>query len=136
MSTGMLILDACALIAVQRGEPGGDMVIDRILASASGALMHGLNVCEVFYDDLRRDEKATISRLLTDLARLEIRIEWGFGESLVDRTARIKAHWRRISLADSAALALAMERGGILLTSDHHELDPLFAAGYPIEFIR
>lgn len=98
--------------------------------------MHVLNVCEVFYDDLRRDEQAKMNRLLDDLTRLGISIEWSFSKSLLDRTARIKAHWRRISLADSTALALAMERGGLLLTSDHHEFDPLFAAGYPIEFIR
>lgn len=136
MSTRLLVLDACALIAAQRGEPGGDAVIERILASDSATIMHALNVCEVFYDDLRRDEQANMNRLLGDLASLDIRIEWTFGESLLDRVARIKAYWRRVSLADCTALALAMERGGILLTSDHHEFDPLFAAGYPIEFIR
>ena len=43
----------------------------------------------------------------------------------------------RVSLADCCALALAKRLGGILLTSDHHEFDPLATLGIcPITFIR
>lgn len=54
------------------------------------------------------------------------------------RTAgRLKARLRRISLADCFALALTLREGGTLVTSDHHELDAVQAAGIcPIRFIR
>ncbi|MEO6725401.1 MAG: hypothetical protein ABIU20_01565, partial [Blastocatellia bacterium] len=52
-------------------------------------------------------------------------------------TGRLKAIHRRVSLADCCALALTLRLGGELVTSDHHELDPLAAAGLcPIKFFR
>jgi predicted nucleic acid-binding protein len=45
----------------------------------------------------------------------------------------------RISLADCFAVALAEREDAILLTSDHHEFDPLLAVpGFPaqVQFIR
>jgi hypothetical protein len=42
-----------------------------------------------------------------------------------------------ISLADCFAISLTNRVGGTLLTSDHHELDAVAAAGIcPITFIR
>ena len=45
----------------------------------------------------------------------------------------------RISLADAFAVTLAARDGATLLTSDHHEFDPLLAAeNFPVgvRFIR
>jgi predicted nucleic acid-binding protein len=43
----------------------------------------------------------------------------------------------RISLADCFALALAERVGGTLVTSDHHEFDPIVPLAIcPILFIR
>jgi predicted nucleic acid-binding protein len=56
-----------------------------------------------------------------------------------DRRAagKLKAEWRRISLADCFALALALGENGTLLTADHHELDRLAQEAIaPIRFIR
>ena len=45
--------------------------------------------------------------------------------------------WRRVSLADCFAIALALLENGTVLTSDHHELDPIAQADLcPIRFIR
>jgi hypothetical protein len=49
---------------------------------------------------------------------------------------KLKAQ-HRASLADFCAVALTNRIGGTLLTSDHHELDVIAAAGIcPITFIR
>ncbi|NOT60006.1 MAG: hypothetical protein HOP19_07245 [Acidobacteria bacterium] len=42
----------------------------------------------------------------------------------------------KLSFADCFAVTLAQHAGGQLITSDHHELDPLAAAGFPITFFR
>lgn len=39
--------------------------------------------------------------------------------------ARLKARYKRVSLADCAALALASDLNAVLLTADRHELEPL-----------
>jgi predicted nucleic acid-binding protein len=49
----------------------------------------------------------------------------------------LKAVRKKISLADCCAVILANRVGGVLLASDHHELDALAADGVcPITFIR
>jgi len=51
--------------------------------------------------------------------------------------AKLKAVHRKISLADCFAIALTKRVDGMLLTSDHHELDSLAKLGVcPITFIR
>jgi len=54
------------------------------------------------------------------------------------RTAgKLKAEWRRVSLADCFALSLALLKNSTLLTTDHHELDQIAQAAIcPIQFIR
>ena len=50
---------------------------------------------------------------------------------------KLKAEWRRVSLADCFALALAISEEGTLVTSDHHEFDAIAGAEVcPIRFIR
>ena len=136
MSRDILVLDACALIAAQRGEVGGERVIERLLAAETRTFMHAINVCEVHYDSLRRDPAGSLGTLLDDLERLGIEVEFSLEPGLLERAASLKAYWRRVSLADCVALALAQSKGGRLLTTDHHEFDPLHEAGFPIDFAR
>ena len=50
---------------------------------------------------------------------------------------KLKTVWKKVSLADCFALALAIEKSGSLVTSDHHEFEPLVQAkACPIRFIR
>ena len=85
---------------------------------------------------MRRDRAVQLSDLWNDLQSLAITIETQFPPDLIEPAGKLKAQWRRISLADCIALARAEERGGVLMTTDHHELDPLLAAGHAIVFIR
>lgn len=131
-----MILDACALIAAQRGEPGGDKLLEWLADADRRVIIHGLNLCEVFYDALRRDASTQLDSLFADVDALGIRVETQLGFELIDRAGRLKAHWRRVSLADCVALALAEQLGGSLVTTDHHEFDPLSAAGHSVVFLR
>ena len=136
MTDSTLVLDACALIAVQRGEQGGEKLLEWLADSSKRFIIHGLNLCEVFYDALRRDSSTQLDSLFLDMDALGITIETQLGFELIERAGRLKAHWRRISLADCVALALAEQLGGCLVTTDHHEFDPLSAAGHPVVFLR
>ena len=50
---------------------------------------------------------------------------------------RLKAVYRRVSLADCCALALANKLGATLVSADRHEFEPLLAVGVcQIELIR
>ena len=45
-----------------------------------------------------------------------------------NRLPKLKGSYK-LSLADAVGLALTLKVGGEFITSDHHELDPLAAAG-------
>ena len=54
---------------------------------------------------------------------------WTIDSEIFTRAAYLKAHWRKIALADCFAMAFAHRIRGILVTSDHGEFDPLVTDG-------
>ncbi|MHB8762749.1 MAG: PIN domain-containing protein [Deferrisomatales bacterium] len=105
MDEKVWVLDACALIAALRGEPGGDRVLELLTEPEARSLMHALNLCEVYYDAVRRDPRTHLVELLAVAAALGVEIVYDFGVALLDRAGRLKAERRRVSLADCVALA-------------------------------
>ena len=49
----VVVLDASAVIAYLRGEPGKERVAAALLDDNTSSRMHAVNLCEVFYDTLR-----------------------------------------------------------------------------------
>ena len=136
----ILVLDACAMIAYLRGEPGGDVVGGLLADAANRAYAHAVNVCEVYYDALRRGAPPGPTRLadeavaLIEHAGVEIRED--LDGDLWRHAAARKAH-RRMSLADAFAVALTQRLGATLVTSDHHEFDAVAEERVcPVLFIR
>ena len=131
------VFDACAVIALMDAEPGGEVVETLLAGEGHRCLVHVLNVCEVYYHIHRLADEDRANKLEGILR--------GYGFELIDslspvlwrRAGQIKARWRRVSLADCFALALATQEGAALVTSDHHELDTIAREGFcPIRFIR
>jgi predicted nucleic acid-binding protein len=89
------------------------------------AFAHALNLCEVFYDFSRASGETTAMNAVHDLLALGIAerndMQGGFWRTM----GRLKATYKRVSLADCAALALAANLEAKLLTADRHELEPL-----------
>ena len=130
------ILDACAVIALLYREEGSGEVAALLEEPENRCRIHALNLCEVFYDGLRRDSLLDAPRLEDLLSSSGIEIETKIPLSLWESAGKLKVALR-ISLADCFALALALQEKGTVVTSDHHELDRVAAAGIcPIQFIR
>lgn len=131
------VLDACAMIAWLRNEPGADVVDQAIRDVNSQCLAHAINLCEVFYDAFRHASEAHAQSVLSDLRAIQVVERNDFDSAFWQEAGRIKAVHRKVSLADCCAITLTLRVSGELLTSDHHELDPLAALGIcPITFIR
>lgn len=91
----------------------------------------------VYYDIYRRGGEKDASALEDILATTGIELVETISTALWRTAGKLKAEWRRVSLADCLALALALQEKGTVLTSDHRELDPIAqAAVCPIRFIR
>lgn len=130
------VLDACALIALLNGEDGGEKLA-AAFASDLPLRMAAVNVLEVAYDAVRRqNDTGAADEVLRLLERLQVEIVWTLTPALLVGAARFKARGR-LSLADSIALALAVELDARLLTADHHEFDVFEREGLSLfEWIR
>lgn len=130
------VLDASAMIALLRKEPGSDVVTDSLTEPGATCHAHAINLCEVYYDFYRNDSDAAATRAVEALKSFGVIERNDFDEPFWKEVGRLKAT-HRASIADCCAIALTTRLGGTLLTSDHHELDPLAVVGVcRIEFIR
>jgi uncharacterized protein with PIN domain len=133
----VFVFDACALIAILEDEPGAKMVEGLLQDPENRCLVHAVSVCEVYYDLCRRGDTEDADSLASLLTEYGLEIVEALPADLWRTAGKIKAEWRRVSLADCFALALAIREDGTLITSDHHELDPLAKAEVGrIRFIR
>ncbi|WP_008314883.1 PIN domain-containing protein [Leptolyngbya sp. PCC 6406] len=67
-----IILDACAVIAYERGEAGAE-IVERFLVEEDRCWIHAINLCEVYYDFLRAGGQAA-AQVLADLRSFEVQI--------------------------------------------------------------
>jgi uncharacterized protein with PIN domain len=133
----VFVFDACALIAILEDEPGADVVQSLLKDSTNRCLIHAVSACEVYYDLLRRGNAEDAETLEVIFGELGLELLEALPSNLWRTAGKLKADWRRVSLADCFTLALAIGEKGTLVTSDHHELDPISEAHVcPIRFIR
>lgn len=117
----ILVLDAGALIAMVKGEQGGETVDSLLSDPANICMAHAVNLCEVYYDMCRLTDEArakeTISRLI--MAGLYVRED--MDTEFWQEAGNHKATIRRISLADCFCMTLANRLGVELVTADRHD---------------
>jgi predicted nucleic acid-binding protein len=131
------ILDASAIIAYLRGEPGADAISVLLVDPTHECLVHALNLCEVYYDFYRANGETAARDAMGDVLSLGVQLRNDLSIEFWQAAGALKATIRRISLADCFAVTLAQSLSGTVLTSDHHEFDPLAAQGIcAFAFIR
>jgi PIN domain nuclease of toxin-antitoxin system len=130
------ILDACAMLAYLKGEPGA-LIVDSLLRNTTATCYaHAINLCEVYYDFLRHSEERIAKQALFDLYTDGVIERQDMGRQFWHRVGQHKARGG-ISLADCFCIALAQYLKGEVVTSDHREFDSLVPLGLcPINFIR
>lgn len=117
-SAPAVVLDASAMLAFLRNEPGRERVA-RALAGA--AAVSALNWAEVMARliDLGADPSEIVARALPPTGSGTVEVV-PFGDVEARESAKLRARTRSLglSLADRAALALALTRGLPVLTAD------------------
>lgn len=135
--TSQYVLDACALIAFLSREPGA-AVVDGLLTDPNNVCFaHAINICEVYYDLARQKGTSTARQAVADLVAVGVQVRQDMDTGFWQQVGDLKVSPGKLSLADCFALALAMQSRATLVTSDHHEFDPIVPLGLcPILFIR
>ena len=125
------VLDACAVVALFKKEPGAD-IVENLLVKAMGGhcsvFIHRMNLLEVYYGYLRDDGKLVADRHLAAIEGSCIKIVESVSRELMLKAGEQKAK-HRMSLGDSIAVAQAITEHAIIVTSDHHELDSVDKSG-------
>ena len=113
-----LVFDACALIALLRREPGGELVDSALLDKDNTCIVHALNLCEVYYDLVRRAGEVRAKEVVNRLVMSGVLIREDMDTDLWQDAGIIKAVHSRISLADCICVALANRLGAQVWTCD------------------
>jgi ribonuclease VapC len=126
---GRLVIDASALIAFLRGEPGAERVEELLADEASEPFVHALNMAELYRAFLKQADRRDADTAVAELEEVGILIREDLDKELWKRAAGLKAQlrWeRRVdgSFADCFCAALAERVKGIAVTTDHGEFEP------------
>jgi uncharacterized protein len=121
-------LDACAVIAYLRGEPGAEILKGIIEDPRSLLAMHVCNLGEVYYDFLRADGVEASQTAWTNTLELPLELRRDVDDAFIKRVGTIKVE-ERVSFADAFALALSERLRVPLVTTDHHEFDSIAQKG-------
>lgn len=132
----IFVLDSSALIAYLDNEPGA-AVVDNILNDLNNtSYAHSINLCEVYYHFVRRENAHTGKQAIHALRQAGLIERQDMGTAFWERVGGLKAKGN-ISLADCFCITLAEEISGEVVTADHREFDPITLLNIcKIRFIR
>jgi PIN domain nuclease of toxin-antitoxin system len=68
------ILDASAIIAYLRGEPGAGVVSGILVSPVHECFVHALNLCEVYYDFHRSNGEIAARDAINDMLALGVQV--------------------------------------------------------------
>jgi hypothetical protein len=124
------------MIAFLRDEPGADVVERHLAVEPPACLAHAVNLCEVFYDFLKRSGEDAARGALDDLRAVGLIVREDMDEAFWQQSGRHKVRYR-MPLPDAFALSLADRFGAEVLTSDHRDFDSVAQSGVRrVMFIR
>jgi PIN domain nuclease of toxin-antitoxin system len=135
-------LDASAMMAFLRQEPGADLVIDALTEPGDQRFAHYVNLCELFYAILRddgEDDAEAARRFIIEVAGVvpygadDAEVFWEAGRLRAIGTSERLA----VALGDCFCIATARALGCAVLTADRREFEPMALMGLcAVTFIR
>jgi PIN domain nuclease of toxin-antitoxin system len=124
------------MIAYLCREPGADAVEELLLRDPPECVAHALNLCEVFYDFLRRGGEPAAIVAIERLQWIGLETRNDLDENFWKEAGRMKVRFNT-SLADAVAIALAVRCGADAVTTDRPHFGPVAKAGVcRVNFIR
>jgi predicted nucleic acid-binding protein len=123
----LFVLDACSLIAVLTMEKGADNIrnlFQKTVDNQAVLVMNKFNFLEVYYKIYKVYGKASADDLVETMKQMPVIIKDSLTDEVLKEAGRIKVTYK-MSFADSIAIAETIINKGSLVTSDHHEIEPV-----------
>ena len=120
----MIVFDAGVLIALLKHEKGGAEVRKILRESPGECYIHAINLYEIYYSFLRTDGPIYAERAIQLILRIGLIVNEDMDEDLRRDAADFKIG-HSMSVCDTFLLALGRRLNAEVLSTDHHELDPL-----------
>jgi uncharacterized protein with PIN domain len=131
------VLDASAMIAYLRGEPGADELESRLQDDSEPCVTHAINMCEVYYKAVRRSGVDAAESAIQDLQDQGLVVREDLDKAFWRDVGQHKANVSSIPLADCFVVALANRLDAEAMTADHPDFDPIAERGLcRVAFIR
>ena len=131
------MLDASALLAYLRDEPGANAVEDLLLDDSVVCMAHAINLCEVYYKLRRYEDEIEVRSALREFGDRGLVVREDLDEAFWLAVGGYKAAMRSVPLADCFVVALASRADAEAVTADHPDFDPIKEQGIcRVSFIR
>jgi ribonuclease VapC len=127
----LIVIDASAVLAVLRNEPGADNAIEKMLNGVIAAINLGEVAQVLFREGRSRDE---VERTMEELGIPTIEVDADLAYSAAEM--RMTALSKGLSQADCICLAFAKREGVAALTGDRKWLEVADALGVKVELFR
>jgi predicted nucleic acid-binding protein len=121
------ILDACSILAVLTMEKGSDnirILFQKAVDNQAILVINKINFLEVYYNIYKVYGKTPADKLFEIIKQMPLTINEILTDDLLKEAGRIKSKYK-LSIADSIAVAESIINKGILVTADHHEIEPV-----------
>lgn len=117
------VVDACAIIAYLKNEPGHENFADLIMDENHTLAIHPFNLSEVYLEYLRADTEEIANeafRTITEMLRV---LTEDCDEGFMQRVARWKNRYADFPWGDAFVAAAAEEHACVLVTADHKDFE-------------
>ena len=132
----MQVLDSGPIIAILKFENGAALARQLLRDNQGNCVIHAVNLMEIYYGCLREGGSDYADRVLDTIARAGIEIRNDLDIEFLRDTSFLKVN-HKMSLGDTFGVALARRLNCEFVSTDHHELDAVDAAGVcKVNFIR
>jgi PIN domain nuclease of toxin-antitoxin system len=122
------VLDACAMVAMLKGENGAKEIDDLFQQTVQGKALLSMsivNLLEVYYGFIKDVGITETNNILNTIQYTPLVIIDTISQKTYHEAARLKGTHHRLSLADAIGIATAIELSGVFVTADHHELEDI-----------
>ena len=132
----MIAFDSGALVALFKAEDGAPVVAQLLIDHKGECFIHAVNLLEIHHNFRREADEAKADEIIVLIEAMGIETRTDLDIEFLSDASFLKVN-HKMSLGDTFGIALARRLNCEFVSTDHHELDAVHAAGVcQVRFIR